>query len=44
MGKSCFCKGIINNVDGSLYETLLVCIFYAQQKISAFMFCDQVGI
>ena len=44
MDKSGFLKGTVNNIYGSLHITFLVCIFNTKDKISAFMFCDQISI
>ena len=44
MDKSGFLKGTVNNIYSSLHITFLVCIFNTKDKISAFMFCDQISI
>ena len=44
MEKSGFLKGTVNDIYCSLHITFLVCIFNTEDKISAFMFCDQISI
>ncbi len=34
----------INDIQCTLYKTFLVCIFNPEDKISIFMFCDQISI
>ena len=44
MEKSCFLKSTVDDIYSSLHITFLVCIFNTEDKISAFMFCDQISI
>ena len=44
MNKSGVFHGTVDDVYGSLYITLLVCILDSKDKISVFMFCNQVCV
>ena len=37
-------KRPVNNFQSAVHKTLLVCIFNTKHEISAFVFCNQVGI
>ena len=49
-GKSTLLKSLnrmndlVEDIYSSLHITFLVCIFNTEDKISAFMFCDQISI
>ena len=42
--KSCTCHGTIDDIYSSFYITLLVCILDSKDKVSIFMFCNQVCV
>ena len=44
MDKTGCLHGAVNNIDRSLYQTLLVSILNTEKEISSLMFCDQICI